>query len=105
MGQPFGTFVGEVARVELLSTTKIQRRNGFRHLAVVVLHVELFGLEHTGLDTFFGEVFDERLVFGQSFVRPIEREEALVEFLWSLLVCPSLICCLASARYWVANLR
>ena len=61
-GQPFCTLVGKIHRVEFLIDNEIQRFDSFRHTAVVVLHVILLSLQHTSLDTFFREVFDEGLV-------------------------------------------
>ena len=78
LGQPFCTFVGQVARIELLVNHEIQRFNSFGHAPVVVLHIDFLGLEHACLDAFFREELDERLVFGQSLVRTVERKEALV---------------------------
>ena len=65
VGQPSRTFIGEVARVEFLVDDEVERLDGFGHVAVVVLHVVLFRLEHTSLDTLFREIFDERLVLRQ----------------------------------------
>ena len=62
LGQPFRTLVGKVARVLFFVYNEVQRRNGLGHFAVVVLHIDLFGLQHSGFDALFGEVFDERLV-------------------------------------------
>ena len=53
LSQPFVTLVGEVHALHLLIHHKVERICGFRHAAVVVLHVYLFGGEHTCLDTRF----------------------------------------------------
>ena len=45
---------------------EIKRFNRFGHAAVVVLHVDFFGLEHAGLDTGFREEFNERTVLGSA---------------------------------------
>ena len=75
--QPGCTLVGEVTRTLLLVYNEIEGFHRFGHTAVVVLHVDLFGLEHAGLDAGFGEILDERAVFGERLVRTIERKEAL----------------------------
>ena len=51
-GEPVCTFVCEVDRVQFFVNHEIQRLHGLWHLAVVVLHVVLFRLEHAGLDAF-----------------------------------------------------
>src|SRR3712207_3433779 len=87
LGQPSATLIGKVGRVELFVYHKIQRLYGFGHFTVVILHVEFFRLEHAGLDTFFRKVLDERLIFGQGFIRTIKGEEAfLVELVCFILI-------------------
>ena len=68
LSQPVGTLVGKVARLLLLVDNEVERFNSLRHTTVVVLHVNLLGLEHTSLDTFFREILDERFVFRQTLV-------------------------------------
>ena len=78
LGQPFCTLVGKVARVLFFVNNEVQRCNGLGHFAVVVFHINLFGLQHSGFDALFGEIFDERFVLWQRLERTIEREETLV---------------------------
>ena len=77
-GEPVGSLVGEVARVEFLVDHEVEGLHGLGHASVVVLHVDLLGLQHAGLDAFFGEILDERLVLGETLERTVEREEAFV---------------------------
>ena len=60
--QPFRSLVCKVNGIQLLVNDKIQWFNSFRHAAVVVLHVNLFSLQHSRLDAVFREIFDEWLV-------------------------------------------
>ena len=83
VGQPFVTLVRQVNGVEFLVHDEVERVGGFGHTAVVVLHIDGLGLEHTRLDTRFAEELDERIVLGQGLVAAEEREET---FLLLLLV-------------------
>ena len=71
-------FVRQFHRVEFLVDDEEQVVGDFGHAAVVVLHVSVFGLLHQRLDARFREVFDQRLVFGQTFVRTVEFHAAFV---------------------------
>ena len=84
-GEPSGTLVGEVAGVEFLVGHEVEGLHSLGHLAVVVGHVVLLGLEHTALDAVLGEELDEGLVLRQGLVGAVEREEALLEDLSLLL--------------------
>ena len=63
--------VDEVDSVKLLVYNEVERLYSLRHVAVVVLHVVLLGLEHTCLDTLLREVLDERFVLRESLVRTV----------------------------------
>ena len=52
LGQPGGALVRQVARVQFLIDHEVERLRDLMHPAVVVLHIDLFRLEHTGLDAF-----------------------------------------------------
>ena len=67
-GQGVVTLVGEFHRVELFVDDEVEVVGHLVHAFAVVLHVEVFGLLHQGFHAGFGEKFDKRLVFGQSFV-------------------------------------
>ena len=84
--QPVGTFIGKVNAVQFLVNNEVEWLYSLRHVAVVVLHVVFFGLQHTCLDAFLREILDERLALRQRLMRAIESEEAFFEFLLSLLV-------------------
>ena len=88
--KPGCTLICQVTGVQFLIHHKIQRLNSLRHPTVIVLHICLLGLQHTCFDTFFGEVFDEWLVFGQGLVGTIERQETGIELLLTFF----LIACL-----------
>ena len=62
--------------VVLLIDDEEQRVGDDVHLAVVVLHVVLLGLEHLSLDTLLAEELDERLVLGQTLVGAVEAQSA-----------------------------
>ena len=53
---------------------KVERFNGFGHSAVVLLNVELLGLEHTHLHALLAQQFYERLVLGKRLVAAEERK-------------------------------
>ncbi len=76
--QRFVAFVGEFHGVEFLVDDEVEVVRDLGHAAVVVLHVDVFGLLHQRLDALFREVFDERLVLGQSLVRAVELHAAFV---------------------------
>ena len=80
LGQPGRSLVGEVARPLLLIDHEIKRFHRLGHTAVVVFHVNLLGLQHTGLDARLGEILDERSVLGEGFVRAIEGQISLFAF-------------------------
>ena len=42
------------------------------HTTIVLLHIDLLGLEHAGLDTLLREVLDERLVLRQGLMRAVQ---------------------------------
>ena len=73
ISQPSRTLVGKVAGVHLLFDDEVERLYALRHTAVVVLHIDFLGAEHSGLDAFLREELDERLVLGQRLVGAIER--------------------------------
>ena len=75
--QGFVAFVGEFHRVHLLVDDEVEVVGNLRHAAVVVLHVDIFGLLHLGLDTLFGEELDQRFVLGKTFVAAVELDAAL----------------------------
>ena len=56
--KPFRTLVGEVAAIQLFVNDEVQWFYSLRHTAVVVFHIVLLCLEHTGFDALLGEVFD-----------------------------------------------
>ena len=58
--------------------------NGLGHPAVVILHVYLFGLEHTCFDAWFREIFNQCLVFWQCLVGAEQLQETF--FLFFLVV-------------------
>ena len=86
LGEPVGTLVGQIHGVEFLFHHEVERFNGLRHAAVVVLHIDFLGAEHTGLDAFLREELDERLVLRQRLVGTVERKETGVEFLLAFLL-------------------
>ena len=51
------------------------------HTLVVLLHVDLFGLQHTGFDTLFTEELDQCLVLRQTLVATIKSKESFFHFL------------------------
>ena len=67
-GQPCVTLVRQVYRMQLLVDNKVEGLYGFGHALVVVLHIDLFRLEHAGLDSLFGEELDKRIVLRQCLV-------------------------------------
>ena len=74
-------FVGQLDAVVFLIDDKIEIVRYKVHVAHVVLHVKLFGLEHAGFHALFAQEFDERLVFGQSLERAIEQERSFFVYL------------------------
>ena len=70
--QPFVTLIREVNTVLFLVDNEIQHIGSLVHTAVIVLHVNLLGGEHTSLDTWLREELDKRFVLGQSLVRAEE---------------------------------
>ena len=46
------------------------------HALVVLFHIDLFRLQHTGFDTLFTEEFNQRLVFRQCLVAAEQRKES-----------------------------
>ena len=54
---------------------KVERICSLGHAAVVVFHINGFGLEHTRLDTLFREELDERIVLGQCLVATEKLKE------------------------------
>ena len=65
-------------------SNEVQRVSHLVHALVVLLHVDFFGLQHTGLDALFAEELDECLVLGQALVTAVQSEEAF--FLVFLIV-------------------
>ena len=60
----FDTLIRQIHAVELFINDEVEGLCHFGHTLVVLLHVDLFGLEHTGLDALFAEELDQGLVFG-----------------------------------------
>ena len=60
----FDTLIRQIHAVELFINDEVEGLCHFRHTLVVLLHVDLFGLEHASLDALFAEELDQGLVFG-----------------------------------------
>ncbi len=84
-GEPCSSLIGKVGTVELLVYHKVERFDGLGHTAVVVLHIHLLGTLQTRLDAILREIFDKRLVLGESLERTEKSKEALSLQLLSLL--------------------
>ena len=80
-GQPGCTLICEVAGIQLLVDDEVEGLHALRHTTIVVLHIDFLGLQHTSLDTFLREVFNQGLVFRHGLMRTVEREETLIELL------------------------
>ena len=76
--------VSQIHAVHFLFDNEVQRVSHLVHALVVLLHVDFFGLQHTGLDALFAEELDECLVLGQALVTAVQSEEAF--FLVFLIV-------------------
>ena len=76
--------VRQIHAVHFLFDNEVQRVSHLVHALVVLLHVDFFGLQHTGLDALFAEELDECLVLGQALVTAVQSEEAF--FLVFLIV-------------------
>ena len=81
--QQVEAFVGKLDTVVLLVDHEIELVGHDVHVAHVVLHVELLGLEHARLDARLAEELDEGFVLGESLERTEEEQRA---FLLHLLV-------------------
>ena len=62
------------------------------HLAHILRHIDLLGLEHRGFDAWLTEELDQRLVLRQSLEDTEEEEEAFVHFF--LVLARYLLLCL-----------
>ena len=91
-GEPCSSLIGKVGTVELLVYHKIERLDGLGHTAVVVLHIHLLGTLQTRLDAILREIFDKRLVLGESLEGTEKSEEALSLQLLSLLGISLFLC-------------
>ena len=74
--QEVNTLVGELDAIVLLVDDEVEFVGDEVHLTHVVGHVLFLDLEHTGLDTRFAEVLDERLALRHTLVGTEEEEEA-----------------------------
>ena len=81
VGQQFVALVGHLHALLLLVDDEEERIGGLWHAAVVVLHIDLLGLEQSGFDSRLGEIFDQRLVLWQSLVGAEEAEESRLKVL------------------------
>ncbi|CDB09544.1 uncharacterized protein BN744_00881 [Bacteroides sp. CAG:633] len=75
-GNQVDTFICQVYTVQLFIDNEIQRIGNFVHTFVVLLHVDLFCLEHSGLDTLFAKELDQCFVLGQTLVAAVQSKEA-----------------------------
>ena len=74
-GDQVHTFICQVYTVQLFFDDEVQRVGSFVHTLVVLLHVDLFGLQHTCLDTLFTQIFNQCLVLGQCLVAAEQSKE------------------------------
>ena len=56
------TLIGKGDAIHLLIDDEVERIGDDVHLAHVLRHIDLLGLEHRGFDAWLTEVLDERLV-------------------------------------------
>ena len=77
-------FVGQVYAVQFFINHEIQRVGDLVHAFVVLFHVDLLGLEHTGFDALLAEELNQCLVLRQALVAAVEGKETL--FLFFLVV-------------------
>ena len=88
--QELEALIRQIDAMLLLIDDEIQRIRHHRHLLLIVLHVEVFGLLHDDLDTRLTEILDQRLVLRQTLVTT-EQQLAIAFF--------------ASFNVWVTNWR
>ena len=77
-------FVGQVYAVQFFINHEIQRVGDLVHAFVVLFHVDLLGLEHTGFDALLAEELNQCLVLRQALVAAVEGKETF--FLFFLVV-------------------
>ena len=80
-GQGVYTLLCQLDGVVLFVNHKVERIGHDVHVAIVLLHIEVLGLEHLRLDAGLAQELDERPVLGQTLVRPVEQQRALFAFL------------------------
>ncbi len=82
IGQPSKTLICQIHAVQFLVYHEIQRFHSLRHAFVVVFHIDLLRLQHSGLDSLFGQIFNQGLVLGQCLMTAVKLQESLFDFIF-----------------------
>ena len=68
LSQPFISLISQIYTIQLLIYNEIKRFNSLWHSFVIILHVNLFCLQHTGFNTLLRQIFNQRFVLWKSFM-------------------------------------
>ena len=90
-GDQVDTFIGQVYTVQLFINDEVQRFGHFVHTLVVLLHVDFFGLQHTGFNALFTQELNQCFVLRQTFVAAVQGEESFFHF-FLIVGCDQFFC-------------